>query len=348
MDRLSEFCLNWRHSDCVRALAAIACCAIALGASRPAQAQPSSQDAARDYPAKAVTFVVPFPAGGGLDVFARTLSEKLVPRLGRPFLVENKPGVGGLAGASAVAKSPPDGYTLLIAANTIVISPHILAKGAGGGVDVLKDLVPVIMPASAPMVLVVTAQLGVKSPAELIALAQRMPGLPYASAGNGTPMHFAGELFKKSTGVDMQHVPYKGVFQSVADALGGQIKVLFTSLGGPVMPHVRSGKLVALAVTEKQRTSIMPSLPTLTELGIRGVEVDAWYGILAPAGTPPAVVAFLNREFNAVLQLPDLRGRLSAAGIDVRGGSADAFGAEIRADHERYGRMAKEFGIRAD
>lgn len=348
MDRLSEFCPGRRYGACVRKLAAIACCAMALGASRPAQAQPLSQDAARDYPVKAVTFVVPFPAGGGLDFIARALSEKLAPRLGRPLLVENKPGVGGLAGASVVARSAPDGYTLLIAANTIVISPHILAKGAGGGIDVMKDLTPIIMPASAPMVLVVTAQLGVRTPAELIALAKRPPGLAYASAGNGTPMHFAGELFKKATGVDMQHVPYKGVFQSVADALGGQIKVLFTSLGGPVMPHVRSGKLVALAVTEKRRTSIMPSLPTLTELGIRGVEVDAWYGILAPAGTPPAVIAFLNREFNAVLELPDLRERLNTAGIDVRGGSAEAFGAEMRADHERYGRMAKEFGIRAD
>jgi tripartite-type tricarboxylate transporter receptor subunit TctC len=169
-------------------------------------------------------------AGRGVDLTARLLAEKLTERLGQRFLVENRPGVGGLAGANAVAKSAPDGHTLLVAPNTIAISPHILAKGVAGGVDILKDLVPIVMPASVPMLMVVNPQFGAKTPAELVALAQRNPGLPYGSAGNGSPMHFAGEMFKKATGVDMQHVPYKGVGPSVTDAVGGQVKVLVRRL----------------------------------------------------------------------------------------------------------------------
>lgn len=303
---------------------------------------------AQAWPSRPVTLVVPFPPGGGPDFFARVLGEKLSPKLGQPLLVDNRPGVGGLAGAGFVAKAAPDGYTFLVAPNTIAIAPHLLPKGAGGGVDVMKDLVPVVMPSSTPMLLVVNPALGVKSVPELLAYAKRNPGLAYASAGNGSPMHIAGELFKKAAGVDLLHVPYKGVAPSVADTLGGQVKVLFVAAGGGVIQHLRSGKLLPIAVTEKRRTALFPGLTTLTELGIAGVEVDAWYGVLAPAGTPAQVIARFNAEINAVIAMPDVRERLSTAGIDVRGGTPEAFGAEMREDHARYGRIVQEFGIRAD
>ena len=303
---------------------------------------------AQSWPSRPITLVVPFPPGGGPDFFSRVLAEKLSPKLGQPLLVDNRPGVGGLAGASFVAKAAPDGHTFLVAPNTIAIAPHLLPKGAGGGVDVMKDLVPVVMPSSTPMLLVVNPTLGVKSVPELLAYAKKNPGLAYATAGNGSPMHIAGELLKKAAGIDLLHVPYKGVAPSVADTLGGQVKVLFVAAGGGVIQHLRSGKLLPIAVTEKRRTALFPGLTTLTELGIPGVEVDAWYGVLAPAGTPAPVIARFNAEINAVIAMPDVRERLSTAGIDVRGGTPEAFGAEMREDHARYGRIVQEFGIKAD
>jgi tripartite-type tricarboxylate transporter receptor subunit TctC len=303
---------------------------------------------AQAWPSKPITLVVPFPPGGGPDLFARILGEKLPPRLGQPIIVDNKPGVGGLAGANAVAKSPADGQTFLIAPNTIAISPHVLTKGAGGGVDVMKDLVPVIMPAATPMMLVVSPTLGVKSVAELVTLLKQKPGMPYASAGNGSPMHIAGELFRKAAGVDMQHIPFKGVAPSVTAVLGDQVQVLFVAMGGGIAQHLRSGKLTVLAVTEKRRTPLLPGVPTMAELGYKGVETDAWYGVLAPTGTPPAVIARMNQEINAVLAMPDVRERMNQAGMDVRGGTAEAFGVEMRDDHARYGRIVQEFGIKAD
>ena len=303
---------------------------------------------AQAWPAKPVTMVVPFPPGGGPDLFARILGEKFAARLGQPLIVENRPGVGGLAGANVVAKSAPDGYTFLIAPNTIAISPHVLSKGAGGGVDVMTDLVPVIMPAATPMMLVVSPTLGVKSVDELVALAKRKPGLPYASAGNGSPMHIAGELFRKAAGVDMQHVPFKGVAPSVTAVLGDQVQVLFVAMGGGIAQHLRSGKLTVLAVTEKRRTPLLPNVPTMAELGYPGVETDAWYGVFAPTGTPAAVITRMNQEINAVLAMPDVRERMTAGGMDARGGTAEAFGAEMREDHARYGRIVRDFGIKAD
>jgi tripartite-type tricarboxylate transporter receptor subunit TctC len=314
------------------------CALLCLSASAFAQA----------WPTKQMVLVVPFPPGGGPDLFARILSEKIPPRVGQPMIVENRPGVGGLAGANQVAKSAPDGHSFLVAPNTIAIAPHLLAKGAGGGVDVMKDLVPVVMPAATPMMLVVNPQLGVNSVAELVALAKKKPGLPYASAGNGSPMHIAGELFRQAAGVDLQHIPFTGVAPSVTAALGGQVEVLFVAYGGGIAQHIKAGKLRLLAVTEKRRSSLLPDVPTMGELGYKGVETDAWYGVLAPAGTPAAVIGRMNQEVNAVIAMPDVRARMNTAGIDVRGGTPEAFGTEMRDDHARYGRIVREFNIRAD
>jgi tripartite-type tricarboxylate transporter receptor subunit TctC len=322
--------------------------AFTLGATGIAQAQSGMSSATASYPSRPVTMVVPFPPGGGVDLAARVIGEKLAARFGQPFIVENRPGVGGLAGAAIVARSAADGHTLLVAPNTIAISPHILGKGAGGGLDVLVDLVPIIMPAYVPMVLVVHPELGPKTPSELIALAKRNPGLPYASAGNGSPMHFAGEMFKKATGVNLLHVPYKGMQASITDTLGGQVKILFVSLGSALIPLIRAGKLVPIAVTEARRTQFLPDLPTLTELGIPGVEVDAWYGVLAPKGISPALVAQLNREINIVLGMTEVRERLNGGGIELRGGTVEAFRTTMRDDYARYGRIAREIGLKAD
>ena len=302
---------------------------------------------AQTYPSKPVTLVVPFPAGGGPDLTARILAEKLSVRWGQSVVVDNKPGAGGLIGANGVAKSAADGHQLLLTPNTLVISPHVLPKGAGGGIDVMKDLIPVIAPASTPMVLVANPDLGVKSVPELIALAKRTPGMAYASAGNGSPMHFAGEMFKKSSGVDLLHVPYRGTTPALTAVLSGEVKLLYVGLGG-VLQQVKAGKLTALAVTEKTRTDILPVVPTATEQGVRNVVVNAWYGVFAPAATPAAVVTKINQDINDVLKMPDVRTRLIAAGIEVLGGPAQTLAEFMKEDDQRYGSIAREMNIKAD
>lgn len=302
---------------------------------------------AQSFPSKTVTIVVPFPPGGGPDLLARVLAEKLGPKLGQAVVVENKPGAGGLLGASGVAKAAPDGHTLLLSPNTLVISPHVLPKGAGAGLDVQKDLIPVIAPVSTPMVLVANPTLGVSNLAQLIALAKKQPGLAYASTGNGSPMHFAGEMFKKSAGVDMLHVPYRGTGPALTAALGGEVKLLYIGLGGAAA-HIKAGKLIPLAVTEKARAQMFPQLPTAAEQGVKDVEVNAWFGLFAPAGTPASVVTRLNKEVNDALQLADVREKLMQAGLEVIGGSPQVLAGFIKEDDQRYSAIARDLGIKAD
>ena len=302
---------------------------------------------AQTWPSRPVTLVVPFPPGAGPDIAARVIGEKLAAKLGQPVVVENKPGVGGFIGAAAVAKAPADGYTLLLTPNTLMIASFVLPKNAQSGVDVTRDFAPVIMPATTPMLIAVNPKLGVKTIEELAAAAKKSPGMPYASAGNGSPMHIAGELFKKSAGVDMLHVPYKGVAPSVNAALAGEVNVVYVALGG-ISGHVKSGRLVPLAVAERKRTSLLPDLPTFAERGFREVDVNAWYGILAPAATPADVIARLNREINAVLAMPDVRERLNGAGLDIAGGAPDVLAAAMREDATRYARIVREFDIKPD
>jgi tripartite-type tricarboxylate transporter receptor subunit TctC len=303
--------------------------------------------AAQAFPSRTVTIVVPFPAGAGPDLTARILAEKLAPRLGQAVVVENKPGAGALLGASAVAKSAPDGHTLLLTPNTMVISPHVLSPGAAGGIDVLKDLVPVIAPATTPLVLVANPQLGVGNLKALIEAARKTPGIPYGSPGNGSPMHFAGEMLKKSAQIDLLHVPYRGVAPSITAAIGGEVKLLFTGLGGAIQ-HIRAGKLVPVALTEGSRSKLMPEIPTATEQGVAGIELKSWYGVLAPAGTPAAVIQRLNLEVNEVLKLPDVQAKLNTAGIEVLGGTPQLLADLMKSDNQRYGSLAKELQIKAD
>lgn len=317
----------------------------ALGACAPLAWPALGQ--AQSYPSRPISVVVPFPAGGGPDLAARLLGEKLAPRLGQPLVVDNRPGAGALLGAGLVARAQADGHTLLLTPSTMAISPHVLAAGAGGNLDVQKDLVPVVAPATTPLVLVAGPQVGVKNLAELVAMAKARPGMTFGSAGNGSPMHFAGEMFRKAAGLDLLHVPYRGVAPSITAALSGEVQLLFVALGG-ALPHIRSGKLVPLAVVEKSRSGLMPELPTATEQGIKGVEVAAWYGVFAPAGTPGAVIQRLNQEFNDALRLPDVRERFNGAGLEVLGGAPSQLADLMAADHQRYGALARELRIRAD
>jgi tripartite-type tricarboxylate transporter receptor subunit TctC len=301
---------------------------------------------AQSFPSKQVTLVVPFPPGGGPDVAARVIAEKLAPRLGQPVVVENRPGAGALLGANFVAKAAPDGHTLLLTPNTMAISPHVLAPGAGGGIDVNRDLLPVIAPATTPLVLVASPSLGVSNLKGLLEQA-RKGGLAYGSPGNGSPMHFAGEMFKRSAAVDMMHVPYRGVAPSLNAALAGEVKLLYTGVGG-ALQHIKAGKLVPLALTEKARSALLPDVPTATEQGVANVEVNAWYGVFAPAGTPAAVVQRINQEINAVIRLPDVRERLLGAGVEPSGGTPQVLADFMKADTQRYGQLARELGIKAD
>ncbi|MDO9434263.1 tripartite tricarboxylate transporter substrate binding protein [Hydrogenophaga sp.] len=302
---------------------------------------------AQSFPSKTITIVVPVPPGGGPDLAARVLAEKLAPKLGQAVVVENRPGAGTLLGASAVAKAAPDGHTLLLTPNTMAISPHVMAPGAGGGVDVQKDLLPVIAPATTPMVLAANPSVGANTLKGLLELARKSPGLPFGSAGNGSPMHFAGEILKRQAGVDLMHVPYRGVGPSLTAAVGGEVKLLFTALGGAV-PHIKAGKLVPLAVVESKRSALLPDVPTATEQGVPGVEVNAWYGVFAPAGTPAAAIARINQEINDALQLPDVKEKLMGAGLETLGGSPKVLADFMKADDARYGKLAKELNIKAD
>jgi tripartite-type tricarboxylate transporter receptor subunit TctC len=321
--------------------------AAALGLSLAAAQNAGAQTAPAAFPSRNITLVVPFPPGGGPDLAARAVGEKLTTRLGKPVIVENRPGAGALIGAGFVAKAAADGHTLLFTPNTVVISPHVLPAGAGGGVTVARDLVPVIAPATTPLVLVAHPSLGASRLQEALEAARKSPGLPYGSAGNGSPMHFAGEMMKRAAKVDLLHVPYKGVAPSINAALGGEVKLLFVGLGGAV-PHIKSGKLVPLAVTEAKRSDLLPDVPTATEQGVPGVEVNAWYGVFAPLSTPQTIIDQLNAEINAVIAMPDVRSRLSTAGVEPLGGPAAVLAGFVKADNERYGTLARELKISAD
>jgi len=299
------------------------------------------------YPSRTVTIVVTVPPGSSTDIVARLLADRLPDRLGQRFVVENRPGASGLIAAGAVARAAPDGHTLAVAPSTLYIAPHVLPKGAGGGVDVVKDLVPVIRTASSPMVLIVNPQLGVKSVAELVAHAKAAPGLAYATSGNGSPMHIAGELFARASGVTLTHIPYKGVMPAVQDTMSGQVKVSFSALGG-IVQFISAGRIVPLAVIG-ERTTLLPNVPTLRAAGVAGVDVNPpWFPLLAPAGTPAEIVARLNAEANAVLGLPEVRERLAAVGVEAHGGTPQEAARYAREDYERFGRIVAEFGIKGE
>lgn len=302
---------------------------------------------AQTYPTKPVTIVVAFPPGGGPDNLARSLAEKLSPRLGQTVLVENRAGVSGMIGAAHVARSPADGYTLLMTPNTLLLAPQVMSKGIASQIDVLKDFTPIIEPSRGTMVMAAHPSLGVKNARELVEYLKKTPGVSYASAGAGSPTHIAGELFKQSAGVDMLHVPYKGIAPAITDAVGGQVKLVYSPLGA-IAQHLASGRLVAISTVSKERSPLMPELATMEEQGFRGVEVNAWYGLFAPKGTPAAVVDRLNQEVNAILKMPDMAERLKASWETPVGGSAQALAKASQQEYADFGKVIKQFNITAE
>lgn len=318
-----------------------------MGAAALMLASPGARSAEPAWPARPITIVVPFPAGGGPDLVARVLAAHLGGKLGQPVIVDNKPGASGLLGAGQVARSLPDGYTLLLTPNTLVIAPHVMAKGASGTLDVQRDLQPIVEPATTAMVLVASPSLGVHDLKQLVALVKKNPGLAYASTGPGSLMHFGGAMLARSAGIDLLHVPYKGAAPAMQALLGGEVKLGFVGMGAATS-LLKSGKLVALATAEKTRSPLAPDVPTAAEQGVAHVDLNTWFGLFAPAGTPPRIVERINRETNQVLQLPEVREKLREAGMEAVGGSAQMLGDLVRSDDQRYGRVARELDIRAE
>lgn len=301
---------------------------------------------AQDYPAKPIRLVVPFPPGGGTDISARTVANKLSETARWNFVVENKPGAGGNLGVEQAVRAPADGYTLVIGqTSNLAINPALYAKLP---YDPLKDLAPVVLIVSAPVVLVVAADSRFRSLEDLVAAAKRDSGaITFASPGNGTVSHLAGELLQRAAGIKLTHVPYKGAPPALTDTLGGQVQSFLSSVPS-ALGHIKTGRLRALAVTSAKRSAEMPDVPTIAESGYRGFEANTWYGLLAPAGTPAAVVARLNAEVNRVLAMPDVRQRLASEGGDALGGTPEQFAAFLRAEHAKWGRVVKESGAKVD
>jgi tripartite-type tricarboxylate transporter receptor subunit TctC len=311
----------------------------------PLLAQTPSTSSGRAYPSKPVRFIVPSSAGGGTDIIARAIAQKLSEALGRQFVVENKPGAGQMIGIEAAARSPADGHTILMAASTLAINPVMYKKVP---YDPLRDFAPITQAASLPNVLVVHPSVPVKSVAELIALAKAKPGqIAYASAGVGTSPQMSMELLKSLAGIDMLHVPYKGTTPGVVDLLAGQVSVMAPNVL-TALPHIKAGKLRALAVTSGKRSEALPEVPTIAEAGVPGYESVQWYGVLAPAGTPREIVGRLHAEIAKALRAGDVRERLAADGAEPVGSSPEEFGAFIRAEIAKWAKVAKAAGIRPE
>lgn len=318
---------------------ALALCTAAAVAAGPSWAQA--------WPSKPVTLVVAYPAGGDTDALARLFAEKLSTRIGQPVVVDNRPGASGVIGSSFVAKAPADGYTLLVAPSTFSIAQIVLKTGAGAGYDVVNGFTPIIQTAMMPLFLVSGPASGAKSLKEMVATAKSGQALSYASPGSGSPMHILGEMFNKTAGLDIKHVPYKGVAPAINDVLGGHVPLTMVSYG-PIAPYLQGGKLVPLAVADRVRSPLAPNVPTLAELGYKDVEVVAWNGIFAPKGLSPELVKTLNAHFNEILKMPDVASKMAVLGALPLGGTPETLAKTNAADFERFGRVIKELGIQAD
>lgn len=314
-------------------------CALVLAALVPAFAF------AQLWPAKPVRLVSPFPAGGGTDAFARPLAAQLSQQFGHQFVIDNRGGAGGTIGAEHVAKSAPDGYTFLVGAVHHTIAVSVYSKL---GYDLEKDLVPVTLVALVPNVVVLNPKVPANSLRELIDYAKANPGkLNYGSAGNGTSHHLAGELFKTLTGTQINHVPYKGAGPAMQDLLGGQVDMMFDGMGTSA-PQIRGNKLRPLAVTTAARSPAFPDVPTAQEAGVPNYLVTTWYGIWAPAGTPPEVIAKLQIEVAKAMQAPAIRDVWTQQGASAGGNSPAEFGAFVKSEIAKWAKVAKESGARID
>jgi tripartite-type tricarboxylate transporter receptor subunit TctC len=320
------------HRRSLLALAAAACIAPAAFAQG-------------NWPSKPITIVVSYPAGGDTDAMARLYADKLSTRLGQPVIVDNKPGASGIIGNSYVAKAAADGYTLLMTPSTISIAQLVVKTSPSTSYDVLNDFTPIVQTATQPLFLVSGAA-APKDMKELLATARSKP-LTYASPGSGSPMHILGELFNKSAGVKVAHVPYRGVAPAVNDVLGGHVPLTFITLG-PVEPYIASGKVHAIAVADKQRSPLAPNVPTLAELGVKDVEVGAWQGLMAPKGLSPEIQKTLNTHMNEILKMPDVVAKMKVFGALPAGGEPARLAKTNADDNARFGKIIRDFGISAD
>ncbi|WP_345246878.1 tripartite tricarboxylate transporter substrate binding protein [Pigmentiphaga soli] len=292
----------------------------------------------QDYPNKLIRLVVPFPPGGGTDIVARTVAAKLGETLHTSVVVDNRPGAGGTIGTEIVSRAEPDGYTLALVSGSHVINPSIYPKLP---YDTLRDFAPVTLLVSAPAVLVVNKSLPVDTVQDLIKLAKSKPGtLFFASAGVGTPPHLAGELFKTMAGIDIVHVPYKGNAQVLTDTVSGQVSFTFPTLPS-AMPYVKNGTLRALGVTSTHRSPSAPEVPTIAESGVPGYDATSWYGVVAPAGTPPEIVDKLHDAMAGSLKQPDVRKVLTDLGLEAVGNSPAEFSAQIKTEIEKWATVVK-------
>jgi tripartite-type tricarboxylate transporter receptor subunit TctC len=300
--------------------------------------------AAQSYPSRPVKIVVPATPGGAIDLIARTLAEKLTASLGQPVVVENKPGASNNLGTDFVAKSPPDGYTLVIVASSHATNKHLFKQMP---FDPIKDFEPVVYTHVVPLLLAVHPSVQAKTVPELVSWIKANPDKAiYASSGPGSSLHMAAELFMSMSGTKMQHVPYKGSSAAHPDLLAGRTAMIFDTVTA-VRGHVKSGAVRGIAVTTAKRSSAMPELPTIAE-SLPGYDASTWGGILAPAGTPKEVVAKLNSSINSALKMEDVRARLMGAGIEIQGGTPEAFAEVIRIEVDKWGRIVKEAGIQPE
>ncbi|WP_198970112.1 Bug family tripartite tricarboxylate transporter substrate binding protein [Xylophilus sp. ASV27] len=320
--------------------------ALALGLALASTTAGTFAWAQAPYPNKPIKLIVPFPPGGGTDLLARTVAQKLSDTLKWTVIIDNRPGAGGNIGVDAVAKSAPDGYTLVMGqTSNLAVNPTLYPKLP---YDPLKDLVPVVLVASSPIAIVVPPQSRYKSFADIVAAAKAKPdALTLGFSGNGTVAHLSGEQVKKAAGIQMQNVPYKGAAQAMTDVMSGQVDIYMSSVP-TLLGHVNNGKLRAIAVTSATRSSELPQTPTLAESGYPGFDASTWFGILAPAGTPAAIVKTLNTEINKVLKQPDVAAKLKSEGGDVLGGSTEQFGALLKTDIVRWGQIVRDSGARID
>ena len=302
--------------------------------------------AEQGYPSKPIRLVVPFPAGGSLDAVARAIGQKLSIAWGQPVIIDNRPGAGGNIGADLVAKSAPDGYTILEGAlSTHAVNVSLYSKMP---YDPIKDFAPITLVAVTPNVLVLNPSVPANSVAELISYAKANPGkLAFGSGSNGSAGHLAGELFKTEAKVDMVHVPYKGGAPAMQDLLGGQIQLMFDNLASS-LTQVRAGRIRALAVTTARRSALAPDLPTIAESGLPGFDISTWFGIFTPAGTPRDIVEKLHAEFTRALADREVRDRMLALGAEPVGNAPAEFAAYIRAEADKYARVIKASGAKAD
>ena len=298
---------------------------------------------AQTYPARAIKLVVPSSPGGGTDIVGRILGQKLSEQLGQQFVIENRAGAGTIIGNDAVAKSAPDGYTLLMGLSTLAINPSMYANLP---YDALRDFAPISQAVSAPNILTLHPSVPAKTVKELIALAKAKPGsLTFGSAGMGTSPHLSGELFKSLARIDMVHVPFKGSGQSIISQLAGEIAANFPSVP-TAMPYIKAGRLRGLGVTTAKRAQALPDVPSIAESGLPGYEATQWFGLLAPAGTPRAVIDRLYQESSRALRTDELRERLTAEGLEVVAGTPEEFAAYIRAETAKWAQVIKAAGIK--